>query len=449
MIELLTSLWAYLAGAGIIGLILGWAVRGAFLPRARTVTVTAPETVVTAPGLSAEQREKIQRADELETALQTAQSRMTEMQGLVNSLKADVETAKAENAAVQHAELEVSEDDSRAIWNERYLKSRIRVLEAELVKDADAAPVVSEPVAVQTSERDAWMQKYYSARVAVLESQLKEAEEPVPAGEPEGVVAAERIEAALTLSEKKSLEAENAALKADLEEAVARLSKVEDQPAAEPVPAKMNREDAAKAARLSWQNKYLQSRVTYLENTGGRAMDDDVAVKDASAPVDPIELETLRSEITVLKAELSRDTSGHGDAEQELARLRWRNRYLEGRLKYLEASSGDPDADVEPSAPKAPSGSVAEAAASTATEETRPTSLDAPDGDADDLQRIGGIGPKIELILNELGIFHFSQIAAWTPGEAAWIDSYLRYQGRVIREEWVAQAKELSSGAAA
>lgn len=448
MIELLTSLWAYLAGAGIIGLILGWAVRGAFLPRARTVTVTAPETVVTAPGLSAEQREKIQRADELETALQTAQSRMTEMQGLVNSLKADVETAKAENAAVQHAELEVSEDDSRAIWNERYLNSRIRVLERELAKE-NAPEAVAEPVVSETSERDAWMLKYSEARIAVLESQLKDVPPAIPAGEPEGVVAAERIEAALTLEEKKSLEAENDALKADLEEAVARLAKAEAQPAAEPAPAKLNKEDAAKAARLSWQNKYLQSRVTYLENTGGRAMDDDVAVKDAPAPVDPIELETLRSEITVLKAELSRDTSGHGDAEQELARLRWRNRYLEGRLKYLEASSGDPDADVETSAPKAPSASVAEPAASIATEEIRPTSLDVPDGEADDLQRIGGIGPKIELILNELGIFHFNQIAAWTPGEAAWVDSYLRYQGRVIREEWVAQAKELSSGAAA
>ena len=79
-----------------------------------------------------------------------------------------------------------------------------------------------------------------------------------------------------------------------------------------------------------------------------------------------------------------------------------------------------------------------------AEDETRPASLDAPNGAPDDLKRIGGIGPKIEGILNELGIFHFSQIAEWNPQEEAWIDSYLRIQGRVMRERWVDQANELS-----
>ena len=77
-------------------------------------------------------------------------------------------------------------------------------------------------------------------------------------------------------------------------------------------------------------------------------------------------------------------------------------------------------------------------------DETRPESLDAPNGKADDLKRIGGIGPKIEGILNSLGIFHFSQIAVWTEGEVAWIDGYLRFQGRVTREQWVEQAKSLA-----
>ena len=146
-----------------------------------------------------------------------------------------------------------------------------------------------------------------------------------------------------------------------------------------------------------------------------------------------------------MAAEIDREAKGTGESEQEMARLRWRNRYLEGRLKYLEAASLDAEAVAETpvdiaalAAPVSPAAPTEET-----VEETRPESLDAPKGEADDLKRIGGIGPKIELILNELGIFHFSQIAAWTPGEQAWIDSYLRFEGRVMSEKWAEQAVEL------
>lgn len=62
------------------------------------------------------------------------------------------------------------------------------------------------------------------------------------------------------------------------------------------------------------------------------------------------------------------------------------------------------------------------------------------DGGADDLKRIKGIGPKIEGILNDLGVFHFSQIAEWTADNKDWVDGYLSFKGRIDREEWVAQA---------
>ncbi|WDR06113.1 hypothetical protein PSQ90_01240 [Devosia rhodophyticola] len=62
----------------------------------------------------------------------------------------------------------------------------------------------------------------------------------------------------------------------------------------------------------------------------------------------------------------------------------------------------------------------------------------------DDLKQIKGIGPKIESTLNELGVFHFDQIAGWTKANADWMDTHLSFKGRVTRESWIAQAKKLS-----
>jgi NADH-quinone oxidoreductase subunit E len=79
----------------------------------------------------------------------------------------------------------------------------------------------------------------------------------------------------------------------------------------------------------------------------------------------------------------------------------------------------------------------------------RPEALPAPvNGIPDDLKEISGIGLKIEEALNELGIFHFGQIAAWTPENVKWIDNYLVFKGRVNRENWIGQAKLLAAGQA-
>ena len=78
---------------------------------------------------------------------------------------------------------------------------------------------------------------------------------------------------------------------------------------------------------------------------------------------------------------------------------------------------------------------------------TQPQGLTAArGGKADDLKKISGVGPKIEGILNELGIFHFDQIAAWTADEVAWVDVRLKFKGRIEREDWIGQAKILAGG---
>ena len=71
------------------------------------------------------------------------------------------------------------------------------------------------------------------------------------------------------------------------------------------------------------------------------------------------------------------------------------------------------------------------------------TSLD----DADDLTRIKGLGPKIATLLRSLGISRFDQIAAWSEADVARIDSQLgTFQGRIARDNWIEQARYLSSG---
>ena len=68
---------------------------------------------------------------------------------------------------------------------------------------------------------------------------------------------------------------------------------------------------------------------------------------------------------------------------------------------------------------------------------------------ADDLRKIKGIGPKLEKLCHQLGVYHFDQIAAWSAEEVAWMDTYLEgFRGRVTRDGWVAQAKTLATEAA-
>jgi NADH-quinone oxidoreductase subunit E len=90
---------------------------------------------------------------------------------------------------------------------------------------------------------------------------------------------------------------------------------------------------------------------------------------------------------------------------------------------------------------------VAEPVVEAAPAMMRPAGLGEPrGGEPDDLQRISGIGPKNEKILNSLGFFHFDQLAAWTAGEIAWVDDHLKFGGRIEREKWVEQAKLLAEG---
>ena len=69
-----------------------------------------------------------------------------------------------------------------------------------------------------------------------------------------------------------------------------------------------------------------------------------------------------------------------------------------------------------------------------------------PDNGADDLKKISGLGPKLETLLNSLGIYKFDQISAWSADDVAWVDARLTFKGRIARDDWMRQAKALADG---
>jgi hypothetical protein len=67
-------------------------------------------------------------------------------------------------------------------------------------------------------------------------------------------------------------------------------------------------------------------------------------------------------------------------------------------------------------------------------------------GQPDDLEQIGGVGPMLEALLNEIGVFYYWQIAEWTPDDIAWVESKLmHFRGRILRDDWVGRARTLAA----
>lgn len=68
-------------------------------------------------------------------------------------------------------------------------------------------------------------------------------------------------------------------------------------------------------------------------------------------------------------------------------------------------------------------------------------------GEADDLLKIKGLGPKLVALLAQQGVTRFDQIAAWSDADIDRIDATLgTFAGRIRRDNWVEQAKYLAAG---
>lgn len=117
------------------------------------------------------------------------------------------------------------------------------------------------------------------------------------------------------------------------------------------------------------------------------------------------------------------------------------------KAKAAPKKEAAPKAEAEPKAePKAAASKEAPAAEAEAVETTRPSNLlDAPQGEADDLTRIKGVGPGLLKKLNDNGVYHFWQIKDWGPAEIAYMDDQLSFKGRIERDNWIGQATEFAA----
>lgn len=106
---------------------------------------------------------------------------------------------------------------------------------------------------------------------------------------------------------------------------------------------------------------------------------------------------------------------------------------------------GHPAPEVA-SAPVVEPAKSGEEAAAASPEGQAPRLLESAEGTPDNLQKLKGVGPKLEQKLNALGIWHFRQIAAWTDAEVAWVDGALNFKGRIARDGWVEHARVLAAG---
>lgn len=458
MTWLLTQMWAVLAIAGLLGLLFGLGLRGAML------------------------RGKMRRA-EVERGLYATELEQarTEIEGLYAA-------QRKFGAASANPEIEAE------------LNRRIAGLERELAeaRASTPAPAAPTPIGGGTTAAPAedtstleWRNRYLESRVRSLEARLEAADSVEATGAPS---TAEPVAAGAPTAPEESVD----------------------------------------AAKLAWQNDYLRMRLRAFESEAGLAPSDVPESPDTNGPVAPAPAPA--------PTPLPAVDDGRETPDEELARLRWRNRYLEGRLAYLEeerskdaAPQASPEAGPAAAAQSAPAFQDAAPAVETATsplpeapdtsqvditepetaqvgvepfnpetappaeavqateaepvaepidptpaepaepaffigdeiaaafdtrtidtdeaaapaEPVRPDALNAPrNGQADDLTAIEGIGPRIQEVLNSIGIYHLDQIASWNAGNVAWIDKFLAFDGRVARENWVGQAHRLMSASA-
>jgi predicted flap endonuclease-1-like 5' DNA nuclease len=176
------------------------------------------------------------------------------------------------------------------------------------------------------------------------------------------------------------------------------------------------------------------------------ASSDDKALLAARKAADDAIAGRMRAE-----TELAQANARVNPLATENANLKAEISRLEDALRELKPTpvaqgfvAATPDPAPEPAPTPVP---VPVPAPVAADDGPMPTFLSAPVGAPDDLMLVKGIGPKLNALLNSLGVFHFRQIAGWSADQVAEVDAKLaNFKGRIARDEWQAQAKLLAAG---
>jgi NADH-quinone oxidoreductase subunit E len=163
-------------------------------------------------------------------------------------------------------------------------------------------------------------------------------------------------------------------------------------------------------------------------------------------------LTSLTEEIKLVRTNLEAPAAAPAEAKADTAQVPPSN----AAKPKTDAPETDPKLKTPLTAPKAAEENV-KAAEKEATgvdtksekpsldDKNRPAAVAKPET-PDDLKLISGVGPKIESILHDIGIFTFAQVAGWKKAEQEWVDGYLNFKGRIVRDDWVRQAEALAKG---
>jgi large subunit ribosomal protein L21 len=105
---------------------------------------------------------------------------------------------------------------------------------------------------------------------------------------------------------------------------------------------------------------------------------------------------------------------------------------------------------VVKAAPKAEKLAAAKAKPAAATKAeskvvAAPKAEAAPVAAVGDLKKLVGVGPALEKKLIAAGVTSLEQVGAWTDADVSKIDEELSLKGRIEREGWIAQAKDLTA----
>lgn len=283
---------------------------------------------------------------------------------------------------------------------------RAEAAERERMVDVVAEPVAEggDAAAEQNGALQAWRLRYFEQRVKYLETHARELASVAPlvtsiAETPpvqEWIAREASARAAFLENELRAMQAPPPASGVHPEGAAA----------GEPEPFAAN---ADVDALLRWRLLYLERRVAHLQ-------------RRAAAPL--------------VQAPVAQAASTAPDPDL----WKWRARYLEARVRHLE--QGRPAVHAETRLPEA---LTPQRVMAPTSRRSKPTVLAAPrNGAPDDLTLIEGVSLLQQTTLYALGVFHFDQIAAWSEENVAWVDQYLRLQGRIDEEEWVEQARALA-----
>jgi large subunit ribosomal protein L21 len=166
---------------------------------------------------------------------------------------------------------------------------------------------------------------------------------------------------------------------------------------------------------------------------------------EGASVVGEINAQTRADKVMVVKKRQRstyRRKKGH---RQHLTAVTITSILADGKKPPARKKAAKPKAEPAPVKADVPKKEAPKAAASKALDARG--RLDKPQGEADDLKKIKGVGKVLEGKLNAAGIFHFWQVAALLPEQITELEEEMSFPGRIERDEWVKQAEEFASEA--